>query len=293
MHASHMVLYAVLTAGVCAAAGPAPVWAGETAVSAFSVSTRKAVLDNGLTVLMTEMPGSSTVSLYALVKTGSSVEGRFLGTGISHFMEHMLFKGTERRGVGDIPREVQALGGNINAMTGMDHTVYTLTLPAEHFAEGLDILADMLTHARFDAEEIDKEREVVNSEIRLYRDRPDRVLSEHALATVYQQHPYGVPVIGYEELLAGVTREDFLNYYHERYAPNNMVLSIAGRIDPEAVLNQTRAAFKDFERRPYYTRNLLPEPEQIALRRYETTYDTALTQVSMCFAGVGLRDANM
>ncbi|HPB69278.1 MAG TPA: insulinase family protein, partial [Candidatus Omnitrophota bacterium] len=121
-------------------------WAQEPELGpdAIHIATQKRVLDNGLTVLVTEMPASHSVSLYAMVKTGSVMEGELLGGGMSHFIEHMVFKGTEKRAVGDISREIQAMGGTINASTSFDYTVFTITVPAPAFDEALEVLTDML-----------------------------------------------------------------------------------------------------------------------------------------------------
>ena len=116
-------------------------------------------LDNGMTVVMTDMPNSQIVSLYMLVKIGSATEGEYLGTGITHFLEHMLFKSTESRAVGEISEEVQSLGGSINASTSYDYTIYKIDLPYTAFDQGLDIIADMIMHPVFLEEEVKKEKE--------------------------------------------------------------------------------------------------------------------------------------
>lgn len=257
------------------------------------IKTQKFVLDNGLTVLISEMPGSQTVSVFAFVKTGSATEGKYTGTGISHFMEHMLFKGTDKRGVGQISKEVQALGGEINASTSFDETMYTISLPAGAFEQGLDIISDMLTHSRFDPKQIDKEREVVYGEMRLYKDNPERFLSQMVFKSVYKQHPYGIPVIGYEDLLRALTRDDFVDYYKTRYIPDNIILSVAGKVQVAEILPKIRAAFKDFSRKPVILRNLPPEPAQINERLNVDYYPTDLTRVSMAYAGVSARDRDL
>jgi len=262
--------------------------------SAFSdVTTQKFVLDNGLTLLVTEMPASSTVSVYGLVKTGSATEGKYTGTGISHFLEHMLFKGTDKRGVGQIASEVQALGGNINAATSFDYTIYTLTVPQTAFDQSLDIISDMLMNSKFDPLQIDKEREVVYAEMQLYRDRPERFLSQLTFETVYKQHPYGIPIIGYEELLRGLKREDFVDYYQTRYIPDNTTISIAGNVLASEILPKVQAAFKNFARKPLVLRNLAPEPTQVNMRTTDREYPTDLTRVSMAYSGVSLRDTDL
>jgi len=205
----------------------------------------KHVLDNGLTVLISEMPTNPMVAVYALVKTGSATEGAFLGTGISHFLEHMAFKGTTERGVGDIPAEIQAVGGSINASTSLDYTIYTLTVPAESFEVALEILADMLMNSVMDEEEVEKEREVIFNEMRLHEDNPNRRLTRLSFQNVYIKHPYRHPVIGYKPLLAQVTREDILQYYKSRNIPNNIILSIAGNIKVDNILPKIKKTSKD------------------------------------------------
>ena len=122
---------------------------------------QKFVLENGMTIIVKRMPSSPTVSLRALVKNGSATEGPYLGMGVSHFIEHMLFKGTLRRPVGQIAKEIQSLGGEINASTSLDYTVFKVDLPSEALTEGIDVLGDMLANAVFDPSEVEKEREVV------------------------------------------------------------------------------------------------------------------------------------
>lgn len=250
-------------------------------------------LDSGLVALVYEMPNSPTVALYALVKAGSSTEGKFMGSGLSHFMEHMLFKGTTKRPSGTIAKEVRALGGIINATTGLDYTTYYIELPREKFSEALDILSDMLFNATFDPQELEREREVVYGEMRLHNDNPERKLSELILKTVYVHHPYRHPVIGYEELLRQVSRENFLDYYHQFYIPNNVVFSVAGGVDTQSALEQITKAFSEVKAKPYYVRNLPQEPEQISTRRAEEFYPTELTRMSMTYQSVPLLNQDM
>ena len=181
---------------------PVFVWAGD--------GTCRHVLDNGMVVVVSEMPQSPTVSIYALVKTGSATEGPYLGMGISHFVEHMLFKGTKKRAVGAIPSEVKALGGTINASTSYDHTIYTLDVPKASFAQGFDIISDMVMNSTFDPSEIKKEREVIFGEMRMINDRPERKLGDLVGRSVYLRHPYRHPIIGYVPLFAKITNEELV-----------------------------------------------------------------------------------
>ena len=255
---------------------------------AFEDRSSKHILDNGLTVLVTEIPSSPVVSVYALVKTGSATEGKFLGAGISHFIEHMLFKGTHGRGVGELAARIQAVGGTINASTGMDYTVYTITVPYESFDIALDILSDMLANAAMDEREVERERNVIFSEMRMRNDNPDARISELTFRNVFIAHPYRHPVIGYRSLFAELTRDDLIEYYRERYVPNNTVLSVAGNVDTEEAFLKIKETFKDFKRGHPVLRNLSEEPNQISPRRYEEKYPTELTRLSMAFSGIEL-----
>lgn len=253
----------------------------------------KYILDNGLTVLITEMPSSPVVSVYALVKAGSATEEKLLGAGISHFLEHMLFKGTHGRGVGELAARVQAVGGQINAATGMDYTMYTLTVPYESFDVALDILSDMLMNATMAAKEVELERTVIFGEMRMRNDDPDRRISELTFQNVYIRHPYRHPIIGYESLFRGITREDIVEYYKTFYAPNNMILSVAGHIDGQEILPKIKEKFKDFKRGHEIVRMLPEEPPHISPRRYEESYPTDLTRLSMSYSGVSLLNPDL
>ncbi len=266
-------------------------------ITAFNVhaesESKKYILDNGMTVVVTEVPSSSVVALQALVKTGSATEGKYLGGGISHFVEHMMFKGTEKRTVGEIAKEVKSLGGLINAHTSFDYTFYTIELPKENFANALDILSDMIMHSRFDPEQVEKERDVILGEIRMHRDDPDSRLSELVFANVYIRHPYRHPIIGYEPLLKSISRDQLFDYYQTTYVPNNIVVSVAGNIDSAEALTAVKKAFESFAPHFYPLRNLPVEPAQLGARYYEETYPSELTRLSMVYQGVSFADRDL
>lgn len=268
------------------------VWTGTSL--AFEPIVSKHTLDeNGLRVVVQEMPNNPMVSVYMLVKTGSATEGKYLGTGLSHFLEHILFKGTDRRGLGEISAEIQAVGGNLNASTSFDFTIYTINVPYKEFDVGLDVLADMIMNSTLDPEQVAKEREVVYNEMRLHRDNPRRYVSEMTFRTVYQTHPYQHPIIGYKDLLENVTRDEMMAYYKEKYIPNNMVLTVAGNIKTEEVMPKIREAFKDFKREPYLLRSLPQEPDQIISRRTEEKFETKLTHLTLAFPSTSLLDKDL
>ncbi len=162
-------------------------------------------LDNGLRVVIEENHTSPVVALEAWVDVGSASEPPDLA-GIAHVFEHMLFKGTERRAVGEIARDVESVGGDINAWTSFDETVYHLVLPSRHFGEGLDILSDALQNSAFDPAELERELKVVLEELKQGEDSPARVSSQSLFATAYQRHPYRRPVIGAVRTVRAMTR---------------------------------------------------------------------------------------
>jgi zinc protease len=227
------------------------------------------ILDNGLRLVVHEDPSHPVVSLHAYVGCGSSTEGEWIASGISHFVEHMLFKGTENRAVGEIAKEIEGLGGSINATTSFDATRYFLTLPSRHAAKAIEIMSDALFYSSFDADELEKEREVILGEFRLNQDNPTRLLSKSLWKTAYLRHPYQHPVIGYESLFSEIAREDLMYYYRQHYIPNNIVLAIAGDISSEEVYALTKKHFGAVSRRFLPQRTLPKEPPQLSERQLD------------------------
>ena len=223
------------------------------------------ILDNGLTVLLQENHSAPVVALNMWVKVGSIYEGD-AEAGISHVYEHMLFKGTMTRGVGEIAQEVEGSGGDINAFTSFDHTVYHITLASRHLDIGLAVMADAIQHSAFDPEELRKEQEVVLEEIKRGEDIPSRKLSEALFATSYQHHPYRRPVIGSEQTVKSLSRDQILRFFSTWYVPNNMTLVVAGDFDPMGVLPRIQAAFGDFQPQTLPTLVIPQEPAQRDLR---------------------------
>lgn len=257
------------------------------------VITEKKVLDNGLTVLVSQLPSSQVVSVYGLVKTGSASEGEFLGSGISHYLEHMLFKMTDHRAVGEIAAKIQSVGGSINAQTGKDYTMYTITVPVDAIDTAVDILADMLINTKFDPTEAEKERKVILNEMRLHNDNPDTHLADMTDAQVYVKHPYRHPIIGYAELLGKITTDDLTKYYKTHYAPNNTIVSIAGPVSMNDVLSRINKYFNHYERQMDVPRNLPDEPLQFHSKYYEEEYPTDLTRLTISYKSVSLLNKDL
>ena len=184
-------------------------------------------LDNGMTVIMQPKPAAPVVACNVWVGVGSADETPE-EAGIAHVHEHMLFKGTERRDVGEIAREVEAAGGRINAFTSFDQTCYFVAMSSRYFDAGLDILSDAIQNSSFDADELSRELEVIREEIKRTKDNPSRMAGLKLFETAYKSHPYRLPVIGTDESVSSFQREDVFNFFRKHYVPDNMALVLAG-----------------------------------------------------------------
>jgi len=246
------------------------------------------LLPNGLTVLLKRDAAAAVASVQVWVKTGSIHEGPLLGAGLSHYLEHMLFKGTERRAGREISATVQAHGGYINAYTTYDHTVYYIDLPAEHTAVAIDLLADAVLHSTLPAEEVTRERDVILREIDMGQDDPDHRLSEGLFAAAFREHPYRHPIIGHREIFAGVSRDDLLAYYRARYVPNNLVVVLVGAFDPAAAREAVTRHFGAVPRARLAPVVLPLEPRQQARREEHRFEDVQLTRAGLGWQIPGL-----
>ncbi len=184
-------------------------------------------LDNGLTVLFEEQHAARVAAFQVWVRAGSADE-RPDQAGLAHLHEHMLFKGTKRRGPGEIARAIESHGGEVNAWTSFDQTVYHTVIASPFARVGLDVLGDAVRNSAFDADELAREIEVVCEEIKRSQDAPSRRASRDLFSTAYREHPYTRPVIGWEETVRSFSREKVLEFYGRHYAPSNMVLTIVG-----------------------------------------------------------------
>lgn len=249
----------------------------------FGAEVERHVLPNGMVVIVKERHDVEVVNIQAWVRCGSIDEGPYLGSGISHFVEHMLFKGTEKRGVGQIPEEIAMCGGRIRGYTSKDRTVYSINIPLDYFEKGLEIMADALMNPSFDPQELEKERKVILREIDMGEDDPERVLHRLFWQTAFQHHPCRHPTIGYREIFEELTRDDLLHFHKEMYTPENIILCIVGGVDKERAIEEVERWFKDFRRRPPPTRHIAPEPEQISMRRAVKEFDVKLARLIMGF----------
>ena len=224
-------------------------------------------LSNGMTVLLERNDSSPVVAVNVWVKTGSAceVEGEY---GLAHVHEHMLFKGTERRQVGEIAGMVEAGGGDINAFTSFDETVYYIVSARRFLPMALDLLSDVMENSAFDPAELEKELEVVQEEIRRGEDSPSRVLSQKLFSTAYSTHPYGRPIIGTKQSVDSFTRDGILDFYRKWYSPDNMILVVVGDFDPGQIKGEVERTFGKIKKRKTPECELPPEPEQKRTRTF-------------------------
>ena len=199
-------------------------------------------LDNGVRVFLCPMPGVRTVSCNVCVNTGSAFEGDDLGSGLSHFLEHMMFNGTKSfPASSEIADRVNACGGNLNAFTSQDQTYYYINLPAANAAEGVRMLASMMREPLFPEDEFAREKDVILNESRMRLDNPRLSVYENMLGELFRGSPYRVPIIGYDHMLEAVTRDRMAAYHRRRYTPERMTFLIAGRFDADAVMAELHA----------------------------------------------------
>ncbi len=253
----------------------AQTFAGVEGVAKYSLS-------NGMTVLLERNDSSPVVAVNVWVKTGSAceVEGEY---GLAHVHEHMLFKGTERRQVGEIAGMVEAGGGDINAFTSFDETVYYIVSARRFLPMALEVLSDVMENSTFDPVELEKELEVVQEEIRRGEDSPSRVLSQKLFSTAYSVHPYGRPIIGTKQSVESFTRDGILDFYRKWYSPDNMILVVVGDFDPEGIKDAVARTFGKIKRRETPECKLPPEPEQKRTRTFVIGRDVNTGYFSFSF----------
>lgn len=201
-----------------------------TPFSKLQSTYRKTVLPNGLRVVSEEIPSVRSVSLGIWIDVGSRDENATTN-GISHFIEHMVFKGTKHRSVREIARSIESVGGYLNAFTGKEHTCYYARVLDEHIELALDVLSDLILHATFPEKDLEKEKGVVIEELRNAEDDPDDIIHDYFEKALFGDHPLGFPVIGTEKNLRSFKRSDLLVYIRERYIPSRMVVAAAGNIN--------------------------------------------------------------
>lgn len=272
-------LAATSVQGLCATAPALP----DTKARVFSY-------ENGLTLIVEEDRSAPVASVQAWCGTGSIHEGDQMGAGLSHILEHMLFKGTESRPPGAIASEVQNLGGYINAYTSFDRTVYWIDVPSEGASAAVAILADAMINATLPEQEYAKEQEVIRREFAMGFDDPNRQSSQLMLNTVFTESPLRHPVIGYLDVYNRLTREDVLRYYKSRYVPNNLTFVVTGDVDAEKIHDELGKLFEGQPRKALEPVYISSEPLQLGRRDAHQEFPTELTRLSLAWRIPGLTD---
>jgi len=235
-------------------------------IAALPPGVKLTTLDNGLVIIVREDHSAPVVSAQAWAMAGSIHEGRWLGAGLSHVLEHMLFKGTTTRPGSRIDQEVQEAGGYMNAYTSFDRTVYHIDVPNTGAHTAIDILCDIMQHASLPPDELAKEMDVIRREMDMNVDDPGRRAGRRLFETAYTRSPYRLTVIGYPDIFNELKPEDIRGYYTEKYAPNNVFYVVTGDIQNDEVVAQIREAYAKSKAKAMPPMVLPEEPKQTAAR---------------------------
>ncbi len=247
------------------------------------------VLPNGLTLFAFENPGTTSVAVDLWVKAGSRNEtpGQ---NGISHFVEHLLFKGTPKRSAQDISREIAAVGGYFNAFTQWEYTRFHISLLPQHLNLALDILADIAQNSSMAQESISKERKVVLEEISLGNIFPPMYVLNLVSKTLFPKNSAGLPIVGTKATVNSITRDDILKYYHRFYMPNNAFLTIVGNVNSAKAGSLAREKFESWPRRELTAPALFPPERQGSCREVEKSRFLDQAIVVLALQAMGVQD---
>jgi predicted Zn-dependent peptidase len=245
---------------------------------------RKLILDNGIRMVTERIPALKSVTVGIWVNTGSRDEGT-AQAGYSHFIEHMFFKGTTARSATDISREIDALGGEMNAFTTRETTTYYVKVLDQHLPKALDLLADLFLRSRLGKKEIEKEKQVILEEIRMVQDDPEDLVQELHAKLVMGRHPLSRPILGRESTIVQVSRQALLEYIDTHYRPEEIVLAVAGNFNQQWLERTMARTFGRFR----HSNRVVPHPRRPpALCGGVTMKQKSLEQVHLCvgFKGV-------
>ncbi|MGI6449803.1 MAG: M16 family metallopeptidase [Desulfitobacteriia bacterium] len=249
---------------------------------------QKHVLPNGVRVLTEEIDHVRSVAIGLWVGAGSRNETEGY-EGISHFIEHMFFKGTKNRTAKQLAEALEAVGGQLNAFTTKEFTCYFARVLDEDISLAIDVLSDMFFNSSFDNKEIEKEKNVVIEEIKMYQDTPDEFIHDLFSQYVWNGHPLGKPILGVEETIKSLTREKVIDYLETRYTPGQVVIAVAGKIKHEDIIREL-AGFGDFKRE-----RKVPAPNQPqgSVFRSSVGKDTEQMHIIVGVPGLGQDDEDM
>lgn len=243
---------------------------------------KKSVLDNGIQLLTEDIPHVRSVAVGVWVNIGSRDEDDRIA-GITHFIEHLMFKGTEKRTAKQIAEALDAVGGQLNAFTTKEYTCYYAKVLDEHLDLALDVLSDMLFNSKLAAPDIDRERNVIIEEIKMYEDTPDELVHDVFANTIWQKHPLGRPIIGYADVIRQLDRDTFVDYLGKNYVPGNIVIAAAGNLNHDTVAEKIGSYFGGLK--GYTSKRTLkqPSPQKVVTCREKDT-----EQVHLCMGTPGM-----
>lgn len=236
-------------------------------------------LNNGLTIIAEEIPYLKSISMGIWFRSGIKTEENYID-GVSHFIEHMMFKGTKNRTSKQLVAEIENLGGVINAFTGRECTCYYVRLLDEHLNIGIDILSDMILNSKFDEKDIEREKSVIIEELKMYEDSPEDLTYDILLEKVYNNKGIGKNILGSKESIKSMNRDAILDYFEKFYVPENAVLSICGNFDFEETVKLIEDKFENWHgEKPDY--NLQNEIFNPCIVKKDRDYEQ--TNLAICF----------
>ena len=244
---------------------------------------QRSLLDNGIRVVSEATPAVEPVSVGIWITTGSRDEAP-RGNGLSHFIEHLFFKGTKSRSAFDISRGIEAVGGGINAFTGKEYTCVHAKVLHKDGPLAIEILADILANSVFDPEEIDRERMVILQEIKMVEDTPDDYIHDLFQRSFWGDHPLGYPVAGLEENVLAFRREEILTFFHDNYTSNKIIVAAAGRLDHQQLVSMVENHLGHLQPGPSVVKR---EKVQGTKARIEVKYRD-LEQIHLCLGTRGI-----
>ena len=250
-------------------------------------------LENGLELIVREDHRNPIVVFSVFIDIGSASEGDYSGSGASHLVEHMLFKGTKKYPLGAIENILHIYGGKIEGWTSYDYTGFRITILKEHKNVAIDILKEMLSSPTFNEKELKKEKEVIEREMDLSKDDPGRKISRLVFSSAYIRHPYRIPIIGYKENFRRLDRKKVLRFFQENYTPERMVITVVGDVDKEETFSAIKNAFKGLPRGKNSIIATPQEPEQITKREVEEALDIEGAYLNIAFHSTGLLDNDL
>ena len=242
----------------------------------------KTTLPSGITVLVETLPYVRSVALGYYLRSGSAVESEEHG-GASHFLEHLVFKGTEKRSTAEIAQAIDILGGDVDAFTGKEYTSFYAHVLDEQVPTALELLTEILTAPRFTADDVESERSVILEEIKMVEDTPDDLVHEIFVTSFWPDHPLGRPILGTEETIRRLERAKIVEHYQETFQPSNLIFAASGNVRPDDLVPFLERQFTPQTREPFRREWSTPTPKQHVILREKRE----LEQVHLCLGSRG------